>query len=574
MLRNVCGYLSKLEDLSKHENFCQRDSFPVNFVEKLLNKHGKTLQNLPSQTRIAIKRDNVSIPIRISLDKELLEVIGLYIAEGFLRKNVSGKGFYQLSIAGNNEIKNLIKKVFSSSFNLEPSEDHFDHITFSSRIIYELFSYLKIGDKAKNKRIPSLFLNLKKEKIAALLRGYFEGDGSVSLTDTRVTCDTISEGLKYDLSFVLSRFNIFTKFYEYEKQPGPQDRNFYLKKNRPLPKFKATKIIIPPDFVKKFNQIGFLSEIKKGILDELCQRKPRGMRIDFDENYIYSKIKGIEEIGERESYCFNAENEHNFFANDILAHNCDGDEAAMMLLLDLLLNFSKEFLPAHRGGTQDAPLVLNARVRANEVDDMILDMDIMHNVPLELYRAAEEFKSPATVKVERVNNRLLSGGGDSAVFENLHFTHDTNDINAGVLCSAYKTLATMDDKVKHQMEIAEKIRAVDTADVARLVIERHFIRDIRGNLRKFSSQQFRCSTCNTKYRRPPLAGKCLKCGGKIIFTISEGSIIKYLEPAIALAKKYDVPKYVKQNLELTKLYIESIFGKELEKQEKIGKWFT
>ena len=40
-----------------------------------------------------------------------------------------------------------------------------------------------------------------------------------------------------------------------------------------------------------------------------------------------------------------------------------------------------------------------------------------------------------------------------------------------------------------------------------------------------------------------------------------------------LAEHYDVPPYVKQNLELTKSYIESIFGKETEKQEALGKWF-
>jgi DNA polymerase II large subunit len=124
-----------------------------------------------------------------------------------------------------------------------------------------------------------------------------------------------------------------------------------------------------------------------------------------------------------------------------------------------------------------------------------------------------------------------------------------------------------------QMGLAEKIRAVNTSDVARLVIERHFIRDIRGNLRKFSGQQFRCIDCNEKFRRPPLAGKCTKCDGRIIFTIAEGSIVKYLEPAINLAEKYEISDYLKQSLELTKSFIESIFGRETEKQEDLGKWF-
>ena len=66
---------------------------------------------------------------------------------------------------------------------------------------------------------------------------------------------------------------------------------------------------------------------------------------------------------------------------------------------------------------------------------------------------------------------------------------------------------------------------------------------------------------------------CPVCKGKLIFTIHEGGIKKYLEPALDLAAKYNLSPYLKQNLELVKRYIESIFGKELERQEKIEKWF-
>jgi DNA polymerase II large subunit len=130
----------------------------------------------------------------------------------------------------------------------------------------------------------------------------------------------------------------------------------------------------------------------------------------------------------------------------------------------------------------------------------------------------------------------------------------------------------MKEKVGKQMEVADKLRSLIPSDVAKLVIDRHFIRDIRGNLRKFSQQEFRCSKCNEKYRRPPLVGKCIKCGGNVIFTISHGSIIKYLEPAMQLAEKYAIPAYMKQSLELTKGFIESIFGKDKEKQSELQKW--
>ena len=131
----------------------------------------------------------------------------------------------------------------------------------------------------------------------------------------------------------------------------------------------------------------------------------------------------------------------------------------------------------------------------------------------------------------------------------------------------------MQEKVESQMAFCQKIRAVDISDVARLIIERHFIRDIRGNLRKFSMQMFRCVHCNEKFRRPPLVGKCTKCGGKIMFTVSHGSVIKYMQASLDLAKKFNVSSYLLECLELTERDIAAIFGKEKEKQEHLSKWF-
>ncbi len=252
-----------------------------------------------------------------------------------------------------------------------------------------------------------------------------------------------------------------------------------------------------------------------------------------------------------------------------MRRDCDGDEAAVMLLMDMLLNFSRKFLPSHRGGTQDAPLVLNAKLKAGEVDDMIFDVDVTRKIPLALYEAAELEKSPGEVKMEQVRSRL----GTDREFHDLWYSYETSDINLGPPCSSYKSLPSMGDKVAAQMVLCKKIRAVDVRDVARLIIERHLIRDTRGNLRKFSQQEFRCVECNEKYRRPPLPGKCTKCGGKLLFTIAEGSVLKYMALALSLARDFNVSPYLLENLELTERYIHSIFGKEKERQEALGKWF-
>jgi DNA polymerase II large subunit len=252
-----------------------------------------------------------------------------------------------------------------------------------------------------------------------------------------------------------------------------------------------------------------------------------------------------------------------------MRRDCDGDEACVILLLDGLLNFSRQYLPDSRGAkTMDAPLVLTSRLIPTEVDDMAHGLDIVWDYPLELYNAAQELTPASGVKVEQIRHCLNT----ERQYEGMGFTHQTTDINEGVNCSAYKALPSMEEKLKGQMVLAERIRAVDASDVARLVIEKHLLRDTKGNLRKFSTQQFRCIKCNEKHRRPPLSGKC-SCGGRILFTVSHGSVVKYLEPTLSLAEKYHLHEYLQQTLKLLQLRIDGVFGKEREIQEGLGRWF-
>ena len=80
-------------------------------------------------------------------------------------------------------------------------------------------------------------------------------------------------------------------------------------------------------------------------------------------------------------------------------------------------------------------------------------------------------------------------------------------------------------------------------------------------------QQFRCVKCNEKYRRPPLINKCHQCGGRLIFTVTEGSVIKYLGLSLKLADQYNFSPYLKQTLKLVEAQVEQVFGK-----EKESKW--
>ncbi len=264
-----------------------------------------------------------------------------------------------------------------------------------------------------------------------------------------------------------------------------------------------------------------------------------------------------------------------FFAHPLfhaaLRRDCDGDESSVTLLMDGFLNFSRRYLPARIGArTMDAPLVLTSKLIPTEVDDQVLGLDVVSEYPIELYELAEEYKNPWDIKIQQIRHRVNT----PLQYEQIGYTHESSNINVGVTCSAYKELPSMEEKLNGQMDLAVKIRAVNQEDVARLVIEKHFLKDTKGTLRKFSQQNFRCVKCNESYRRPPLFGKCLKCAGKIIFTVSEGTVTKYLALSIKLAEEYNISHYLKQTLDLLQRRIDAEFGKEKETQEGLGKWVT
>ncbi|MFC4450555.1 DNA polymerase II large subunit [Halorussus aquaticus] len=248
--------------------------------------------------------------------------------------------------------------------------------------------------------------------------------------------------------------------------------------------------------------------------------------------------------------------------------NCDGDEDCVMLLMDGLLNFSKEFLPDKRGGQMDAPLVMSSRIDPSEIDDEAHNMDIVREYPREFYEATREMADPG--EVEDVMTIAEENLGTDREYTDFHHSHDTSDIALGPDLSAYKTLGSMMDKMNAQLELARKLRSVDETDVAERVIEYHFLPDLIGNLRAFSRQETRCLDCGEKYRRMPLTGDCRECGGRVNLTVHEGSVNKYMETAIQVAETYDCREYTKQRLELLDTKLESIFENDKNKQGSIA----
>jgi DNA polymerase II large subunit len=244
--------------------------------------------------------------------------------------------------------------------------------------------------------------------------------------------------------------------------------------------------------------------------------------------------------------------------------DCDGDEDTVMLALDTLINFSREYLPAQIGGIMDAPLLLIPVVNTKEVQRQAHDFDVASAYPVEFYEKTWEGQESRQVSslIDLIGHRL----GTEGQFEGFNFTTPISNINSGNPESAYKRFKAMVEKMNGQLELAEKIEAVDARRVALKVLTTHFMRDIAGNLRAFSTQGFRCKSCSKRFRRLPLRGKCPVCGGQLSLTVYRGGIEKYLEAAQQLVEKYHLPNYYAQRISLMKDEINALFESKKPKQ--------
>jgi DNA polymerase II large subunit len=244
--------------------------------------------------------------------------------------------------------------------------------------------------------------------------------------------------------------------------------------------------------------------------------------------------------------------------------DCDGDEDALIITLDALLNFSRKYLPAQIGGIMDAPLLLIASVNSEEVQRQAHDFDVTSKYPIEFYEETKDNVAPKNVStfMDLIDYRL----GTSGQYEGFGYTTPVSNIKIGNSKNSYKTLKTMVQKLENQLDLVEKISAVDVREVATKVLTTHFIRDIVGNLRAFSTQKFRCKRCNRSFRRLPLQGECTGCGGQLTLTVYRGGIEKYLDAAQKLIKEYELHQYYAERIMLVKKEISTLFEGKKPKQ--------
>ncbi|HEV2137934.1 MAG TPA: DNA polymerase II large subunit [Nitrososphaerales archaeon] len=237
--------------------------------------------------------------------------------------------------------------------------------------------------------------------------------------------------------------------------------------------------------------------------------------------------------------------------------DCDGDGDSILMLVDVLLNFSLEYIPQKIGGLMDTPLLVQPILLPSEVDEQAHNFDIASFYPLEFFEKTQTNPAAASLTdlIERIEDRLE----DEDQFYGYGFTHMASALTIRRSRGAYSTLRTLNEKISKQIEVASKIGAVSTKDVVESIIKTHLIRDIMGNAKKYATQSFKCKKCGLTMRRPPLAWKCPNCMGEIRGTLTRASVEKYLYIAQRLARDYDVDPYLRSRLDMLQRELDQLF---------------
>jgi DNA-directed RNA polymerase subunit A" len=155
-----------------------------------------------------IKQGLTVLPEKIKLDELLGLFLGAYLSEGCcIRERVC------ISNMNENSILNI--KKLAKMFNLRYKE-FIHHRGFGwgcdlviSSTLLSSFLIHACNTESENKRVPDFAYSAPEEFVSGLLRGYFDGDGNVSVNRKMIRVHSNSEELIDGIKLLLTRFGIF-----------------------------------------------------------------------------------------------------------------------------------------------------------------------------------------------------------------------------------------------------------------------------------------------------------------------------------------------------------------------------
>ncbi|OGN09382.1 MAG: hypothetical protein A3C61_00780 [Candidatus Yanofskybacteria bacterium RIFCSPHIGHO2_02_FULL_39_10] len=270
--------------------------------------------------KIKFDHNSRSLPNRIKIDHDFLELAGYFIAEGYTKENSADVGF----IFSNDEmeyaerVRDIIKRVFNLKVSIkERKVNHRLDVTVYNIHLARLFRKL-FGHSAISKHIPNFMITLPCKLQTSLILGLWRGDGYINIGRKwpRAGYVSISYELVQQIKLILLRLEIIPSIYT-EKE----------KTMRGVSHQKSYRI-----------HVGDLSSLEKlsNILKIEFQTKSRrkAQHTWFDDNYVHIPIKAVSfENFDGRLANLEVDKTHTYLTDAFLAHNC-GDVMRVWLKID------------------------------------------------------------------------------------------------------------------------------------------------------------------------------------------------------------------------------------------------
>ncbi len=237
--------------------------------------------------------------------------------------------------------------------------------------------------------------------------------------------------------------------------------------------------------------------------------------------------------------------------HQLKTRNCNGDIDSITLLLDVLLNFSMEYIPSSRGGSLDIPLIINL---SEDWKDTLFYAKYK-SIPLNFMFYQDLHENPTIAELLTYNLTYLEPS-----FQRIHTIDNISQYKFDNKFIESKIIT----KIETELRVLRRLRGIEEGEFVDGILENDFLEKISTSISRFFLQPVRCRTCNTTFRRVPLSKYCPVCHRQTIgLTLSEGWVLRYLEIIEQLRDKYisNVSDYCQSWIELIELNKRLLFDR-------------
>lgn len=249
------------------------------------------------------KKFNKKQKVNLKVCKELMNIIGYYLAEGYVT-NTEKRGNFGLTFTfGKNDKEYFLAKkccdnIQTLGFNARVIREEGGWRTILDSVMLGRIFYENFGSGASQKSIPYWIKELPSELLWDLIQAYYEGDGCKIKNDRsknyRFEAKTISKQLAFDMREILLKCRKKVSLREYT----------------------------PKDII-----LGRKVNVKKAYVITYMDNDLHNIKTRIDDDYMYCKVISIEkenyqglvhnlEIEKDETYCTTAFVVHNCWLRD------------------------------------------------------------------------------------------------------------------------------------------------------------------------------------------------------------------------------------------------------------------